>query len=113
MISNSVIKAPLTIKAQAGDTFTRQFSIKKNDVAFDLSTYSLKLSVKNTESTIILEWLNAAFELISTGVYKITKTATEMNVAAGVYSYELQITYPTSEQRTWLYGQFIIEQQTT
>lgn len=114
MLSNSVIKAPLNLKAQQGDTFTRKFSFTKDSLPLDLSGYQLKLSVKDLLGVTVLEWLNADFTLISTGVYTITKTATETAaVFPGVYAYDLQITTPTGEQRTWVYGQFIIEQQTT
>ena len=114
MLSNSVIKAPLTLKAQQGDTFSRQFSFLDDaDAPIDLTGYSLKLTVKDAAGATVLEWVNADFGLISTGVYSIAKTAAQMNITPGVYSYDIQITYPSSEVRTWVYGQFIIEQQST
>lgn len=117
MISNSVYKAQLTIKAQQGDTFSRQFTFQYDDgsdTPVDLTDHELKLTVRNNAGTSILEWLNSDFTLISTGVYSIAKTATQMAaVAPGVYSFDLQVKYPTNESRTWIYGQFIIEQQTT
>lgn len=115
MISNSVIKAPLNLKAQQGDTFSRQFSfLNEEDVAIDLSSSTFKLTIKDNSGTTILEWLNSDFSLISTGVYSIGKTATQMqSVNPGVYSYDLQVTNSSSETRTWIFGQFIIEQQST
>ena len=114
MVSNSVIKAPLNLKAQQGDTFTRKFTFTKDSLPLDLTGYELKLSVKDLIGATVLEWLNADFILSTTGVYTITKTATQTGATyPGVYCYDLQITTPTGEQRTWMYGQFIIEQQTT
>lgn len=115
MISNSVIKAPLNLKAQQGDTFSRQFSfLNSDDEPLDLSASTFKLTVRDNSGTTILEWVNSDFSIISTGVYSIGKTATQMqSVEPGVYSYDLQVTNSSSESRTWLYGQFIIEQQST
>lgn len=115
LLSNSVIKAPCNLKAQQGDTFYRDYTFTdEDDVALDLSTYSFALKVKNNTGTTVLQWVNADFINTATGVYSITKTPTQMAaVEPGVYSYDLQVTYPSTEVRTWIYGQFIIEQQTT
>lgn len=113
MISNSVIKAPLNIRVQAGDTLTRRFTFTQGGSPLDLSGYSLKLQVKDTSGTQLFVWVNADFTLISTGVYEITKSATLMNVTPDNYIYDLQITYPSAEQRTWMYGNFEIYNQTT
>jgi len=113
MISNSVIKAPLNIRVQAGDTFTRRFTFIQDDAPLDLTGYELKLQVKDTSGTQLFVWLNADFTLISTGIYQVTKSAAAMNVTPDNYIYDLQITYPSGEQRTWMYGNFEIYNQTT
>lgn len=115
MISNSVIKAGLKFRVQAGDSFTRRFTFTDADgAAIDLSEHSFKMQVKDVEGTVLLEWLNAEFiPWLSTGVYEIYKTADEMDVTPGTYTYDLQVTYPGEEVRTWMFGNFEILNQTT
>ncbi len=115
MISNSIIKAALKVRVQTGDSFTRRFTFTDVDgIPLDLSLHSFKLSVKDVEGAIILEWLNADFIPVSMGVYDISKTATQMNIEPGSYTYDLQVTYPNNgEQRTWIFGNFEAYNQTT
>lgn len=114
MISNSIIKAALKVRVQTGDSFTRRFTFTNVDgIPLDLSLHSFKLSVKDVEGTVILEWVNTDFILVSMGIYDISKTAAEMEIEPGAYTYDLQVTYPSGEQRTWIFGNFEAYNQTT
>lgn len=98
------------IHAEAGADFTRRFKFLDTDgTALDLTGYSLLMQVRDVERTLILEWVNADFDLLGTGAYEIAKTGVEMDVEPGEYSYELQVTYPLEETFTWVFGNFQIQ----
>jgi len=113
MVSNSVISARLDIRCKAGDTFTRRFTFTTSSDPIDLSGHELKAQVKKTDGTVLIEWLNDGFALISTGIYEISRTADQMNLTPDNYTWDLQVTYPGGERRTWMFGDFEIYNQTT
>lgn len=113
MQSNSVIKARADLRMQQGDTFKRTFVFKQDGEAWDLSTYTKKLSVKTVDGTEIMVFNNSDFAQTATGTYLLTKTATFTNgLTPGVYSWDLQLATAAGEVQTYAFGQFIIESQT-
>jgi len=50
----------------------KQTFYDENGDPLDLSSYELKLQVRDVAGTVLLVWVNADFTLISTGVYEIS-----------------------------------------
>jgi hypothetical protein len=116
IISNDK-SAEVNLVARRGDTYEREFTVKKADESlYDFSGCSAKMQVKlnQYDSTNILE-LNSGDEItLSTGVMKIFIPAAVMkNILPKNYYFDLEIIYPSGKVITWLSGRFTVNQDVT
>ena len=116
IISNDK-SAEVNLVARRGDTYEREFTVKKADNnLYDFSGCSAKMQIKinSFDLTYILE-LNSGEEItLSLGVMKILIPAASMkNILPKNYYFDLEITYPSGKVMTWLSGRFTVNQDVT
>ena len=97
-----------------GDTFDEMpFAILKNAVAVNLTGAIIKMQLRSECGGLIALNLTSVASAGITitnaigGLFKINKQI--INIASGMYEYDLQITFADSTVKTWLSGEFLIE----
>ncbi len=114
---NLDLASRLDITCRKNDTFKLELTVTDEDGAvIDLSSnYAFEIDVRKraNSSTTVLSFTegDSNFTKTSLGVLTITKAASSMNVAPGVYVYDLQATNSSespSNISTWFAGDFII-----
>ncbi len=101
------------ITCRKGDTFELEFTFTDdNGDPLNLSSYSWKMDVKETDTTSGDIIADSAFDYTGTVAGKLTIEATAAVMAAapgGTYVYDLQST-SGSVVKTWVYGLFKINE---
>lgn len=99
-----------------GDTYVITYSFYNDECEsdpLDVSTYSFKLQAKDTNGTVMIEWLNAVFTQINNYTRKVTLTPAQTAAyTAGEYQYELEVTI-SSNKYTWMQGFVEVQNQVT
>lgn len=114
---NLDISQRLDITCRKGDTFKLTLNFTDSSgVAIDLSGYVFNMDVRDaSDSADVIS--NTVFDYIvnadgTTGKLTVAATATEMQVTAGTYIYDLQADV-SGTITTWLYGTFTINDDVT
>lgn len=101
------------ITCRKGDTFKLEFTFTDDDGdAIDLTSYSWKMDVKETDTSSSDIIADSSFTYNGTSAGKLTVTATAATMAAvsgGLYVYDLQST-SSGTVKTWVYGIFKINE---
>lgn len=101
------------ITCRKGDTFKLEFTFTDSDGdAIDISSYSWKMDVKETDTSSgdILGDADFSYTGISSGKLTVTATAATMaGITSGLYVYDLQSTN-SGTVKTWVYGLFKINE---
>ena len=101
------------ITCRKGDTFSLEFTFTDSaGVAIDLTGYTWKMDVKETDTSSGDIIADASFTYSGTaaGVLTITATAATMaSAVGGLYVYDLQSTQ-AGAVKTWVYGLFTINE---
>ena len=101
------------VTCRKGDTFNLQFTFTDSvGDAIDLSAYTWKLDVKETDtsSSDIIADSSFVYTGTASGLLTITASASVMAaVSGGLYVYDLQST-TGGEVKTWIYGLFTINE---
>lgn len=104
------------ITCRKGDTFNLELTFKDPDgVGLDLSAYTWKLDVRETDtsSTAIIEDDAFSYTGLSTGVLTIGAPAVTMAaIEGGIYVYDLQSS-SAGVVKTWIYGIFKVNEDVT
>lgn len=97
-----------------GDTFEEvPFAIVKNNVVLSLTGAVIRMQLRaECGGLIALNLTSVASAGITItnaagGLFKINKQI--INIASGMYEYDLQITFADGSVKTWLSGNFLIE----
>jgi hypothetical protein len=77
------------------------------------ATMEIRNAISNDVALTLTSTPAAGITLTSLGVITITMTATQTNALLGEYSYDLQITSPTSVIKTYTYGTISVLQDNT
>jgi len=114
---NLVVKEDLDITCMKNDTFKLNMDWVDGDSnPIDLTGYNFKAQVRisETSSNILLTFENSDFTKDALGNLLMQKSASAMNVKAGVYRYDLQATNTSNNDvSTWLGGLFEIQGDVT
>jgi hypothetical protein len=101
------------ITCRKGDTFKLEFTFTDSDGdAIDISSYSWKMDVKETDTSSgdILGDTDFSYTGTSSGKLTVTATASTMaGITSGLYVYDLQSTN-SGTVKTWVYGLFKINE---
>lgn len=97
-----------------GDTFEQvPFAILKNNVPLNLTGATIRMQLRGECGGLIALNLtsvaNAGITITNAtgGLFKINKQV--IDIAAGNYSYDLEIKFADNTIKTWLSGSFLIE----
>lgn len=97
-----------------GDTFEEvNFAIVKNSVPLSLTGAVIKMQLRSECGGLIALNLtsvaNAGITITNAagGLFKINKQI--IDIASGLYEYDIQITFADGSVKTWLSGDFLIE----
>ena len=101
------------ITCRKGDTFVLDLAFTDaTGTAFDLTTYTWKLDVKETDDSVadIISDTSFTYTGTAAGALQITATAAAMAaVDGGLYVYDLQSTV-SGVVTTWVYGVFQVNE---
>jgi len=101
------------ITCRKGDTFKLELTFTDDtNTAIDLSGYTWKMDVKETDtsSADIISDADFTYTGTSQGVLTITATSTVMSgIEGGIYVYDLQSTN-SGTVNTWVYGIFKVNE---
>lgn len=103
--------AQYNITARYGDTFSRSIALTNNGTAVNLTNSSATFTIADTDAanqTLLQLTVGSGVTMGGTaGTIALTATATQMNIPAGVYAYELDW-LQGSNVSTLLAGSFTI-----
>jgi hypothetical protein len=105
--------AQYNVKIWRNDSWAQTFAILADTTPIDLSGSTILIQVRPTpsSSTIALE-LSTDDSSISIG--SITMNQITLNkivdVPAGAYVYDMNVTFPSGEVKTYLWGNFIVSE---
>jgi len=108
--------AQYNVKIWRNDTWSQTFAILADETPVDLSGCTILIQVRPTPSseTIALE---LSSENSSIGIGGIDSNQITLNkivdVAAGSYVYDMNVTFPSGEVKTYLWGNFIVSEDIT
>ena len=109
---NLVVREELDITCMQNDTFKLDMDwTDSNNNPIDLTNYTFKCEVrKSKDKTAVLTFGTNDFTKDASGNLLMKKSASGMNVKAGVYQYDLQATESVSgDVATWLGGLFVVQ----
>lgn len=104
------------IKNDTSD-FAWTMTFLKNDVAIDLTDAAIKAdfktSVDDTSIALTMSITNNKIEYVdaANGIIKFAKQI--IAIAAGIYVYDLQITFPSGDIKTYVNGEMTVVQDIT
>jgi hypothetical protein len=102
------------IVADQGATFNLNFTVKTDDVPWNLTGYTFAMQVRRStnDANTLLNLTSATMN--SVGEVSITVSATTMNgVSAGRWVYDIELTSSGGEVTRILEGRFIVKAQVT
>jgi hypothetical protein len=113
------ISQELNLIARRGDTYEREFVVKKTDESlYDFTGYSAKMQVKEkqADTTAILDLdsgVGGEITLAAGSLKILIPAATMKTILPKNYYFDLQLTYPSAKVKTWLFGRFTVNQDVT
>ena len=105
----------LDITCRKGDTFKLVINVSDSTgTAVDLSTYTFEMEVRTTDVTVAPTIANSAIGKDGTaaGVLTITIPAATMEIASGLYVYDIE-TIKGGVHQTWLTGVITVVEDVT
>lgn len=106
------------ISVYRGDTASITVTITdSDDAAFDLTGYTVKLTVKNSDTDndahAVIGPITATVATPASGVGVFALSITNTNVVAKVYSYDVQINDGSTDKKTVTKSTFTVTQDVT
>jgi hypothetical protein len=108
--------AQYNVKIWRNDTWSQTFAILADVTPVDLSGSTILIQVRPTPTSASVELtLSTANSSISIGGVdrnQITLNK-KVEVAAGSYVYDMNVTFPSGEVKTYIWGNFIVQEDIT
>jgi hypothetical protein len=107
--------AQYNVQLWRNDTWAQTFAITANDVAVDLSgsTILIQVRTKPTSTDVVLSLVTGTSITIG-GVGKNEITLNKIvNIAAGNYVYDMNVTFPSGLVKTYIWGTFLEQEDIT
>jgi hypothetical protein len=107
--------AQYNVQLWRNDTWAQTFAITANDVAVDLSgsTILIQVRTKPTSTDVVLSLVTGTSITIG-GVGKNEITLNKIvNIAAGNYVYDMNVTFPSGLVKTYIWGTFLVQEDIT
>jgi hypothetical protein len=108
--------AQYNVKIWRNDTWSQTFAILADVTPVDLSGSTILIQVRPTPTSASVELtLSTANSSISIG--GVSRNQITLNkkveVAAGSYVYDMNVTFPSGEVKTYIWGNFIVQEDIT
>jgi len=107
--------AQYNVQIWRNDSWAQTFSITSNDVAVDLSgcTILIQVRTKPTSTDVALSLATGTSITIGgVGNNEITLNKV-VDIAAGNYVYDMNVTFPSGLVKTYIYGTFLVQEDIT
>ena len=108
----------LNFSTKRGDTFAEvPFQINKDGIPLDLTGAIIHMQLRKSPGGTVYLNLTSVSNLGITmtsaldGAFKINEMI--LNLEANVYLYDIEITFPSGEVKTWISGQFTVTNDIT
>ena len=108
--------AQYNVKIWRNDSWAQTFAILSNDVAVDLSGSTIVIQVRATaDSSTALLTLTTTDNSITIGgtSHNLITLNKKVTIAAGSYVYDMNVTYPSGEVKTYIWGTFFVQEDIT
>lgn len=108
--------AQYNVKIWRNDTWSQTFAILADTTPVDLSGCTILIQVRPAPaSTSVLLTLTSANSSISIGGANRNQITLNkiVDVAAGSYVYDMNVTFPSGEVKTYIWGNFIVQEDIT
>jgi len=105
--------AQYNVKIWRNDSWSQTFAILADTTPVDLSGSTILIQVRPTpaSTTILLTLSNANSSISIGGTNRNQITLNKIvNVVAGSYVYDMMVTFPSGEVKTYLWGNFIVSE---
>lgn len=107
--------AQYNVQIWRNDSWAQTFAITANDVAVDLSgcTILIQVRTKPSSTDVALE-LETGSSITIGGVGNNEITLNKVvDIAAGNYVYDMNVTFPSGLVKTYIYGTFLVQEDIT
>ncbi len=105
--------AQYNVKIWRNDSWAQTFALLADTTPIDLSGSTILIQVRPTPSSSVVA-LELTSEDSSIGIGGVDNNQITLNkivdVAAGTYVYDMSVTFPSGEVKTYLWGNFIVSE---
>jgi hypothetical protein len=108
--------AQYNVKIWRNDTWGQTFAILANDVAVNLAGSTIVIQVRESasSSTSLLTLSTTTSTITITGASNNQVTLNKVvNIPAGTYTYDMNVTFPSGVVKTYIWGTFIVQEDIT
>jgi len=108
--------AQYNVQIWRNDTWAQLFAITANNVAVNLSGSTITIQVRKTAnaSTIDLSLSTTDSSITIGGASSNQITLNKkVTIAAGSYLYDMNVTFPSGEVKTYIWGTFFVQEDIT
>ena len=108
--------AQYNVQIWRNDTWAQVFAITANNVAVNLSGSTITIQVRKTAnaSTIDLSLSTTDSSITIGGASSNQITLNKkVTIAAGSYLYDMNVTFPSGEVKTYVWGTFFVQEDIT
>lgn len=104
--------AQYNVQIWRNDTWAQTFAITANDVAVDLSGSTILIQVRSkpTSSDVVLSLTTGSSITIGGVGYNEITLNKVVDIAAGNYVYDMNVTFPSGLVKTYIYGTFLVQE---
>ena len=104
--------AQYNVQIWRNDTWAQVFSIISNDVAIDLSGSTILIQVRKTaKSSDVALTLQTGSSITIGGAFNNEIILNKVvNIEAGNYVYDMNVTFPSGMVKTYIYGSFLVQE---
>ena len=104
--------AQYNVQIWRNDSWAQTFAITSNDVAVDLSgsTILIQVRTKPTSSDVVLSLSTGSSITIGGVGYNEITLNKVVDIAAGNYVYDMNVTFPSGLVKTYIYGTFLVQE---
>lgn len=109
--SGDLRPAQYNVKIWRNDSWAQTFALLADTTPIDLSGCTILIQVRPTptSASVVLELTTDDSSIGIGGVDNNQITLNKIvNVAAGTYVYDMNVTFPSGEVKTYLWGNFIV-----
>lgn len=107
-VADFTVASRTDLLLMANNTWQPVWTFTSLGVPFNVSGYQYELMVKDSTGAVIFNFINAVFTRPATNQIGLVVTNTQMNIAPGTYTYQMNATYPDGSVRTWYIGAIIL-----